>query len=739
MKRMKVILLVMAVLLLPVCAHSAPLGSVRISFLEGDVQMRTTEAGDWVPAAVNTPLDEGDELWVPQGGRMEFQLNTGTTVRLDQNSALQILTLDRTSSQFYLTEGHMYVDYNAPRGNVIQFDTPVSSLRSYGRSVFRVDVPDQFTDVSVFRGSVDAEGRDGNTRINAGRTLTLGEGREAELGPIGRPDVWQNWNTERDRRFASRGDSYRYLPEELRAYSSDLDDNGRWVQVPEYGYVWTLRTVSADWAPYRTGRWMWRGGDYVWISYEPWGWTPYHYGRWAFASRIGWFWVPPPTRQVYWGPGYVGWVRTANYVAWVPLAPREVYYGYGNYGPNSVDIRNRNTREINITNITYRNVQVNNSVTVINNNTFVTGRREAVNVRENLFLTEKINVGRPDIKPEKASFAPVVKTIEPAKLPPQQVNRIAVQELKRERRLVTEQNQSVINKGEPVKPLVVKAVEQPKSPAEKVQERKQMGTSAAPGESPRVKAEEKSARPSKSSETKETKGRSQSSPEPAVKQPERAREKAQEQRQPQPEKAKSAAPGESPRVKAEEKSARPSKSSETKETKGRDQSSPEPAVKQPESAREKVQAQRQPQPEKGKSTAPVESPRVKAEEKPASPSVATETKETKGRKSPAPVSETKPEPTVQPRERKSSRAEEKATTPSKPPAVIESKGARQSGPEEKGKPVPAPAKAPEARGETKGSRPPVAEKKATKEKLDSKEKSPETKEEKIERKQKTVD
>src|ERR1700741_2742802 len=172
-KKMKVVLLAMAVLLLPVYAFAAPLGSVRISFLEGDVQMRTTEAGDWFPAAVNTPMDEGDELWVPEGGRMEFQLNTGTSVRLDQNSALQIRTRESNSSQFYRTEGHMYVDHNAPRGHVIQFDTPVSSLRAYDRAVFRVDVPDQYTDVSVFRGSVDAEGSDGRTRISAGRTLTL--------------------------------------------------------------------------------------------------------------------------------------------------------------------------------------------------------------------------------------------------------------------------------------------------------------------------------------------------------------------------------------------------------------------------------------------------------------------------------------------------------------------------------------------------------------------------------------
>ena len=673
MKTLKLIFLVLAVLLLPRYAHALDLGSARISFLEGDVQMRTTDAGDWVPAAINTPLDEGDELWVPDGGRLEFQLNTGTAVRLDQNSALQILTLERASSQFYLSEGHMYVDYNAPRGNVIQFDTPVSSLRAYDRSVFRVDVPDQYTDVSVFRGWVDAEGRDGKTRVNADRTLTLGEDRDAELALIGRPDDWQNWNVERDRRFASRGDSYRYLPEELRVHSIDLDDNGRWVQVKEYGYVWTPRSVSADWAPYRTGRWMWRGGDYVWISYEPWGWTPYHYGRWAFVPIIGWFWVPPPTRQVYWGPGYVGWVRTANQVAWVPLAPREVYYGYGNYGPNSVDIRRRDNRQINVTNITYRNVQVTNSVTVISNNTFVTGRREAVPIKENPFLTQKINVGRPDIKPEKASFAPVVKTIQPTRLPPQQVNRIQVKELKQGRQLVKEQNRSVINKGQPVKNLAVKAVEQPKSPAEKVQERKQT----------------------------------------------------------QLEKGKSEKAVETPRVKAEEKSASPSGASETKETKGRRQSSPEPEVKQPDSAREKAQERRQPQLEKGKSEKALETPRAKAEERDEKPVKAEDKQKQK-----APAS--KPESRVEPRDREPVEVKEKSAAPIKAPVTIERKTARQ--PDEKEKPAAVPAKSPEARGETKGGKQNVGEKKesreekkATKDGLEGKGKSDETKEDKIER------
>ena len=128
-----------------------------------------------------------------------------------------------------------------------------------------------------------------------------------------------------DRRYAST----RYLPRELDTYASDFDDNGRWVNAPGYGYVWTPTvSVSVGWSPYSNGRWCWVGGDYVWIGYEPWGWAPYHYGRWSYVASIGWFWVPPARGAAYWGPGYVGWVSTPTYVAWVPLAPGEIITSY---------------------------------------------------------------------------------------------------------------------------------------------------------------------------------------------------------------------------------------------------------------------------------------------------------------------------------------------------------------------------------------------------------------------------
>ena len=188
---------------------------------------------------------------------------------------------------------------------------------------------------------------------------------------------------------------------------------------------------------------MWRGGDYVWIGYEPWGWAPYHYGRWTFAARIGWFWVPPARGDVYWSPGYVGWVRTGDHVAWVPLAPRETYYGYGNHGRYSTNITNVNINQVQVTNV-YRNVNVTNSITVVNQSTFITGRPSSVdrnvvvNVKEDFARRRNIVVGRPPIKPVETSYIPVVRAIPEAKRPPAAVRKIDAKELRQSRPLVKE-------------------------------------------------------------------------------------------------------------------------------------------------------------------------------------------------------------------------------------------------------------------------------------------------------------
>ncbi|RPH53159.1 MAG: hypothetical protein EHM85_00140 [Desulfobacteraceae bacterium] len=323
--------------------------------------------------------------------------------------------------------------------------------------------------MAVYKGYVETENNVGNTEIEAGQMVSLGENTDGEVSPMGPPDEWEKWNKKRnDRVYAGSDDGSRCLPSGLRPYSSDFDSYGKWVTVRGYGNVWTPTViVGASWSPYRHGRWIWRGGDYIWVASEPWGWAPYHYGRWDFRTNIGWFWVPPIDNEVYWSPGYVGWVRTPDYVAWVPLAPGEIYYGRGNYGRHSVNIINVDITRVNITNV-YKNVNVNNGVTVIRRNTFNTGKPTIADVdkniiRKKIFVKNNFSVGTPDIKPTKESYFASNIRIQSAKLPPKRVRELRVKELKHSRPLIKDRDKSVLNQSVKPNSLPVNSVTTPKT------------------------------------------------------------------------------------------------------------------------------------------------------------------------------------------------------------------------------------------------------------------------------------
>src|SRR4030067_226587 len=144
-----------------------------------------------------------------------------------------------------------------------------------------------------------------------------GNRRSASTSPTGRRTSWCSGDRSRRRTRAGRRRSVR-----AACWS--------WVRTATRNFPRSPLPPAG-----RRGR---RGGARVGVGCEPWGWPPYHYGRWAFAVNIGWLWVPPARGDVFWAPGYVGWVRTGDHVAWVPLAPREVYYGRGNYGRDGRNI-----------------------------------------------------------------------------------------------------------------------------------------------------------------------------------------------------------------------------------------------------------------------------------------------------------------------------------------------------------------------------------------------------------------
>ena len=95
-----------------------------------------------------------------------------------------------------------------------------------------------------------------------------------------------------------------------------LSPHGSWTWT-QGQYVWVPTGVDAGWRPYTRGRWVYTDYGWTWASNEPFGWATYHYGRWGFSNHIGWFWVPGNR----WGPAWVSWRQSDDYLAWAPLPP----------------------------------------------------------------------------------------------------------------------------------------------------------------------------------------------------------------------------------------------------------------------------------------------------------------------------------------------------------------------------------------------------------------------------------
>jgi hypothetical protein len=373
-------LLVLA--LAPLTAFAEDLGMGRISFIQGQVQIQPAGTKEWQVASVNVPVQAGDRFWTPEDARLELQFQNGTILRLDYKSTLDVLSLDEKAMQFHLSMGHLLLRSSRQPAKTIQVDLQDSSLVVQDKALFRVDIaPDGGEEFGIFQGAMEIAAAGSKTRIRTGEMLSLEKG-SAEVSPLRAADEWEQWNTDRDREQTKAAGASPYLPPELSAYADDLNANGDWVSVPEYGYCWSPRVaVGLGWAPYRQGRWLWMDDDWVWISAEPWGWAPYHFGRWTWYAQR-WCWVPPIRGEIRWGGGYVGWVHTPNHIGWVPLGPGESFRRGGGFRGQ------------------FHNVPHAGATTVVARDVFAHGRVVPVNGRESIFSGNNRQLGLPDVRPD---------------------------------------------------------------------------------------------------------------------------------------------------------------------------------------------------------------------------------------------------------------------------------------------------------------------------------------------------
>ena len=217
--------------------------------------------------------------------------------------------------------------------------------------VFRVEVrPDGDTVVIVRQGEAQIATPQGSTEIHEGEEATVrGDSESAQYKISQAPDGddWDRWNGDRDH-LIRNANSWHHTNRYYTG-SQDLDANGRWQNVPDYGDVW-VPNEPEGWAPYRDGNWTYEPYyGWTWVGYEPWGWAPYHYGRW-FPYGDAWAWWPGPVYaggfyRPFWSPAYVsffGWGGGFGFgvgyggwggFGWLPVGPCDYFHPWwGGYG-----------------------------------------------------------------------------------------------------------------------------------------------------------------------------------------------------------------------------------------------------------------------------------------------------------------------------------------------------------------------------------------------------------------------
>ena len=332
-------------LIVPLIVASVPFQAVevpparmlRVSLLEGDVTYQRTDLDRWVDLSINTPIFEGDKVWVGRGGRAEVEFENGGFARLSENTILEFSQLSdvgsRSGVQVRLIQGLASFQTRAEPAFTIQ--TPLFSAQLADVASFRVEVDtDGSGRLVVFDGKLEVSGQDSRLFVRKGELVRFlsQDGNRYYLETNYVKDEWDRWNEERND-YLTKITQEQFHNGDSGWTTSDLYNYGSWYDVPTYGRVWRPASVDPDWVPFRSGRWCWYPFGWTWISYEPWGWIPYHYGRWAHVNPYGWSWVPGP-RYVSWCPGAVNWVQGSQWVGWVPLAPHEPWYGYGHGGVN---------------------------------------------------------------------------------------------------------------------------------------------------------------------------------------------------------------------------------------------------------------------------------------------------------------------------------------------------------------------------------------------------------------------
>ncbi|MBZ5680779.1 MAG: FecR family protein [Acidobacteriia bacterium] len=282
-----------ALLALPALADSQA-RIVRLSDVQGSVQIDKNTGLGFESAFLNLPITQGVQIRTGDNGRAEIEFEDGSTMRLTPNTSVQFSTLGLDDSGKHisvinLVEGMAYVNWLGKDQFTLNFAREKAEIQQAAH--FRVSTSTSASTFGVFKGDVDVESPSGKVAVGKKKMVTFAASGDQpytlaklEESPL---DSWDKESIEYHQQYAKNNSSpYGYG-------ASDLGYYGAYQNLPGYGMMWQPYFTGVGWDPFMDGAWSWYPGfGYMFVSAYPWGWMPYRYGNWMFVPGFGWMWQP---------------------------------------------------------------------------------------------------------------------------------------------------------------------------------------------------------------------------------------------------------------------------------------------------------------------------------------------------------------------------------------------------------------------------------------------------------------
>jgi len=301
-----------ALIALPALADSQA-RIVRLSDVQGSVQIDKNTGLGFESAFLNLPITQGVQLKTHDRGRAEVEFEDGSSLRLTPNTTVEFSTLGLSDSGkrisvVHLVEGMAYVNWLGKDELTLNFSHEKVLLDHQAH--FRVDTSTEVANLAVFKGDLNAEGPAGKVTVEKKKTATFNAADDdkytlannVQEAPL---DSW-------DKEASAYHDQYAKNNSSPYGYgASDLNYYGAYSNVPGYGMMWQPYFAGVGWNPFMDGAWSWYPGfGYMFASAYPWGWMPYRYGNWMMVPGMGWMWQPG---------GWNSWQAVPHYSGTLPV------------------------------------------------------------------------------------------------------------------------------------------------------------------------------------------------------------------------------------------------------------------------------------------------------------------------------------------------------------------------------------------------------------------------------------